>query len=90
MNGHDGLVGDLAADFIVRDGDQTIFSIGPRAHWGDNTFHDAYFGVPLAIPAASLTAYDPGGGFYSVGGRAGPRNAWAATGACSAMRATTA
>ncbi len=71
VNGHDGLVGDLAADFIVRDGDQTIFSIGPRAHWGDNTFHDAYFGVPLAIPAASLAAYDPGGGFYSVGGRAG-------------------
>jgi outer membrane protein len=71
VNGHDGLVGDIAADFIVRDGDQTIFSIGPRAHWGDNNFHDAYFGVPLAIPASGLPAYNPGSGFYSVGTRAG-------------------
>jgi len=71
LNGHDGLVGDIAADFIVRDGDQTIFSIGPRAHWADNNFHDAYFGVPVAIPAAGLAAYNPGSGFYSVGARAG-------------------
>lgn len=71
LNGHDGMVGDLAADFIVRDGNNTIFSIGPRAHWADNDFHDAYFGVPVAIPAAGLTAYNPGSGFYSVGARAG-------------------
>lgn len=71
VSGHDGLVGDLAADFILRDGDDTIFSIGPRAHWADNGFHDAYFGVPVAIPAAGLAAYDPGSGFYSVGARAG-------------------
>ena len=71
VNGHDGLVGDIAADFIVRDGDNTIFSIGPRAHWADNDFHDAYFGVPVAIPAAGLAAYNPGSGFYAVGARAG-------------------
>lgn len=71
LNGHDGLVGDIAADFIIRDGDNTIFSIGPRAHWADNDFHDAYFGVPVAIPAAGLAAYNPGGGFYAVGARAG-------------------
>lgn len=71
ISGHDGLVADIAADFILRDGDNTIFSIGPRARWADNSFHDAYFGVPVAIPAAGLTAYNPGSGFYAVGARAG-------------------
>jgi outer membrane protein len=71
LGGHEGLVGDIAADFIIRDGDNTIFSIGPRAHWADNDFQDAYFGVPVAIPAAGLAVYDPGGGFYAVGARAG-------------------
>lgn len=71
IGGHEGLVGDLGADFIVRDEDTYIFSIGPRARWGDNDFHDAYFGVPVAIPASGLTAYDPGGGFYAVGAVAG-------------------
>lgn len=71
VNGHDGLVGDISADFILRDGDNTIFSIGPRARWADNDFHDAYFGVPVAVPAAGLAAYDPGSGFYSFGARAG-------------------
>jgi MipA family protein len=71
INGHDGLVGSIAADLILRDGDNTIFSIGPRAQWADNNFHDAYFGVPVAIPASGLAAYNPGGGFYAVGARAG-------------------
>lgn len=71
LGGHEGLVGSLAADFIIRDGDNTIFSIGPRAHWADNDFHDAYFGVPVAIPAAGLAAYNPGSGFYAIGARAG-------------------
>jgi outer membrane protein len=71
VNGHDGLVGDLSADFILRDDDNTIFSIGPRARWADNDFHDAYFGVPVAIPASGLAAYNPGSGFYAVGARAG-------------------
>ena len=69
INGHGGLVGDISADFIFRDDDNTIFSIGPRAHWADNDFHDAYFGVPAATPG--LAAFNPGSGFYAVGGRAG-------------------
>jgi len=71
IGGHEGLVGDIAADLVLRDGDNTIFTIGPRARWADDNFHDAYFGVPVAIPAAGLAAYNPGGGFYAVGARAG-------------------
>ncbi|MGQ0661650.1 MipA/OmpV family protein, partial [Sphingosinicella sp.] len=71
IGGHEGLVGDIAADLILRDGDNTIFSIGPRVRWGDNDFHDAYFAVPFAIPAIPGGGYDPGSGFYAVGARAG-------------------
>lgn len=71
IGGHDGLVGDLGADFVIRDEDSYIFSIGPRARWADNDFHDAYFGVPVAIPASGLAAYDPGSGFYAIGAMAG-------------------
>jgi len=71
LGGHEGLVGSIAADFIIRDGDNTIFSIGPRAQWADGDFHDAYFGVPVAIPVPALAAYNPGSGFYAIGARAG-------------------
>lgn len=71
LNGHDGLTADVGADFIARDDDTYIFSVGPRARWADNDFHDAYFGVPVAIPASGLAAYNPGGGFYAVGAMAG-------------------
>jgi MipA family protein len=71
IGGHKGLVGDLGADLVLRDEDTYIFSIGPRARWGDNDFHDAYFGVPVAIPASGLAAYDPHSGFYAIGAMAG-------------------
>ncbi len=68
VNGHDGWVGDLGGDFFIRDGDRTLFIIGPRARYGDSNYHEAYFGVtPAAAAASGLPAYDPGGGFYAVG-----------------------
>ena len=68
IGGHGGLVGDLGADFVIRDRDTYIFSIGPRLRWADNDYHDAYFGV---TPASGLPAYDPGSGFYAYGAAAG-------------------
>jgi len=72
IGGHRGLVGDLGADFVIRDADTYIFSLGPRARWGDDDFHRAYFGVsPAAALASGLPAYTPRSGFYAVGGMAG-------------------
>jgi len=71
LGGHDGLTGDVGADIVLRDADSYIFSIGPRARWADNDYHDTYFGVPLALPASGLAAFNPGGGFYAVGAIAG-------------------
>lgn len=72
INGHDGWVGDLGADFMVRDGERTLFTIGPRARFGDGNYHDAYYSVTPAVALATgLPAYDAGGGFHSIGAIAG-------------------
>ena len=72
IGGHDGWVGDILADFVLRDDDTYVFSIGPRARWGDNDYHDAYFGVtPAVATATGLAPFNPGSGFHSVGAMAG-------------------
>lgn len=72
IGGHRGLVGDLGADFIIRDESSFILSFGPRARWGDGDFNRAYFGVsPAAAAASSLPAFAPRSGFYAVGAMAG-------------------
>lgn len=69
VNGHDAWVGDVSADLVARDGDATIFSIGPRLRLGDGRYQRAYFGVtPAAALATGLAAYRPDkGGVYAVG-----------------------
>jgi MipA family protein len=68
LGGHDGWVGDIFADFVLRDEDTYVFTIGPRARWGDNDFHDAYFGVTPAVAAQTgLPVYNPGAGFHAFG-----------------------
>lgn len=72
IGGHRGLVGDLGADVVIRDADTYIFSLGPRARWGDGDFNRAYFGIsPAAAIASGLPAYRPRSGFYALGGMAG-------------------
>jgi outer membrane protein len=72
LGGHKGLVGDLGADFVIRDENSYIFSIGPRARWGDSDFQRAYFGVSPAQSATStLPVYTPNSGFYAIGAMAG-------------------
>lgn len=72
LSGHKGWTGEVSADYVARQGDDWLFSIGPRVTLGDAKYTRAYFGV---TPAASLTsglpAYDPGSGIQSVGVAAG-------------------
>jgi outer membrane protein len=75
VGGHDGWVGDFAADLVARGGETTVFSIGPRLRWADNRYHDAYFGVTPAVAARTgLAAFDPGSGIYAAGGAASARH----------------
>ena len=73
IGAHKALTGDLAADFVWRDGKEgTIVTAGPRVRWGSGKYNRAYFGV--ATPGAGgFTAYEPGSGIYAVGATAGIR-----------------
>lgn len=70
INGHTGQVGELGFDGIFYPVDRVEVSVGPRASLGSDEYMDTYFGVTSAEAAASggqLTAYNPSGGFKSVG-----------------------
>lgn len=68
IGGHDGLVGSFGGDYIWRDGDRYVFSLGPRLVLADSRYQRAYFGVtPEAALATGLPVYRPSGGIRSVG-----------------------
>ena len=72
LSGHKGWTGEVSADYVARQGDDWLFSIGPRVTLGDAKYTRAYFGVtPTAALTSGLPAYDPGGGIQSVGVTAG-------------------
>jgi MipA family protein len=56
IGGHDGLVGSFGADYVWRDGDKYVFSIGPRV---------------LAALATGLPTYRPNGGIYALAATSG-------------------
>lgn len=68
VNGHKGWVGDVSADYVVRDGDAWLVSVGPRVSLASARAQQAYFGVtPQEAAASTLPAFDPDGGIRSVG-----------------------
>jgi outer membrane protein len=72
IGGHDGLVGSFGADYVWRDGDKYVLSIGPRVLASDGRFQRAYFGVDNAAALATgLPAYRPDGGVYAVAATSG-------------------
>jgi outer membrane protein len=71
VTGHKGWIATAGADFIARDGDKWLASLGPRVTWADNRYHDAYFSVtPGDSAATGLAVFDAGSGIESVGGAA--------------------
>lgn len=72
LSGHKGWTGEVSADYIAREGDNWLFSIGPRVTLGDAKYQRAYFGVsPTASSTSGLPAFDVDGGVQSVGITAG-------------------
>ena len=72
IGGHEGLVGAVGADKIWRDGDNYVFSIGPRLLFSDARYQRAFFGVtPAAALATGLPAYTPDGGMHAVAATSG-------------------
>lgn len=69
VNGHDGFVSVLSADYVMRDGDKQLLSIGPRVTLTGQNYQQAYFGVlPADAAPSGLSAYDPSGGVQAIGG----------------------
>jgi len=72
IGGHEGLVGDVGADLVWRDGDNYVFSIGPRVLFSNAKFQRAFFEVtPAAALATGLPVYRPDGGMHAVAATSG-------------------
>jgi outer membrane protein len=68
INGHNGLIGQMGADRIWRNGDKYVFSIGPRLVFADSTYQRAFYGVKPAVALATgLPTYRPDGGIHALG-----------------------
>lgn len=71
VTGHKGWIGLAGADFVMRDGDKWLFSIGPRVTWSGNRYQDAWFGVtPSASVTSGLPTFDPEAGIQAYGATA--------------------
>ena len=67
IGGHDGIIGSIGADYILRDGDAYVISVGPRAIVSNSRYQRAYFGVsPEAALASGLPVYRPDGGLHAL------------------------
>lgn len=72
VTGHDGFIANLGSDYVWREGDRQLFSIGPRVTITDSNYQDAYFGIrPEDAAISGLVAYDADGGVQAVGATAG-------------------
>lgn len=67
IGGHRGLVGSVGGDYIARDGDLYVFSLGPRLLFSNGRYQRAYFGVSQdAALESGLPVYRPDAGIHAV------------------------
>ncbi len=72
IGGHKGLIGTVGGDYVIRDADQWLLSVGPRVTVVNARYSRAYFSVdPAAAVTASLPAFRASGGLQAVGMTAG-------------------
>ena len=68
VGGHNGWIGQFGMDYVRRDVDRWLVSLGPRVTVADAPFQRNWFGVsPQAAAATGLSPHNPGSGLYSVG-----------------------
>jgi outer membrane scaffolding protein for murein synthesis (MipA/OmpV family) len=72
IGGHEAWIGNVGADYIARDADDWLFSVGPRATLASRRYQQAYFGVgPEASLDSGLPVFAADGGLMAVGVAAG-------------------
>ena len=68
LGGHRGLVGSVGADYVWRDADRWLWSLGPRVTLNDDRYARAYFGVtPGTAATTGLPAFRASGGVQAIG-----------------------
>jgi MipA family protein len=68
LGGHGGWISQLGLDYVRRDGDDWLVSLGPRVTLADARYQRAWFGVsPEAAARTGLATYSPGAGVQSLG-----------------------
>ncbi len=68
LGGHAGWIGIASADYVMRDKDDWLVSIGPRLTLADDRYQSAYFGIAPGDAAASgLPTFRAGGGLQAAG-----------------------
>ena len=68
IGGHKGLIGNVGVDYVVRDADRWLLSIGPRVTVAGKRYQRAYFGVSAADAAATgLPTFRADAGVQAVG-----------------------
>ena len=83
LGGHKGVEGTFGADYVWRDGDKYVVSIGPRVLFSDSRYQRAYFGVTPEAALASMGSPPPPASHTSsvragVCSVTGARNDWLA------------
>jgi outer membrane protein len=77
FHGHEGIVADVSADFVVSVMQAWTLSGGPRVTLADTKATAPYFGINADQSAASgLPMFDAKGGLYSVGAGLQARYQW--------------
>ena len=72
FGGHRGVVASVGGDYVWRDGDRYVISLGPRLLLSDSRYQRAWFGVsPEASLATGLAEFRPGGGIHAVAATTG-------------------
>lgn len=72
IGGHEGVIASIGGDYVWREGDRYVFSIGPRLLVTDGRYQRAWFGVDAETSTASgLAAYRPGGGVHALAATSG-------------------
>ncbi|WP_420408257.1 MipA/OmpV family protein [Hoeflea sp.] len=73
FGGHEGIRGELGADYILEPDDKWTVYAGPRLDFANSTFANTYFGVTAAEASARFPAFTAGGGLISAGLEGGLR-----------------
>lgn len=72
IGGHDGIVASAGGDYILRDGDRYVWSIGPRVLWSNRRYQREWFGVsPDVSLLTGLSPYRPSSGVHAIAATSG-------------------